>query len=78
MTSDEIMDEIYRLKEGRYEDDEFDTEKERLDTIARLQDLYSVTVRKEEINSFWEDAENGINPWTGDELYDLNELFPPS
>ncbi|ADQ13530.1 hypothetical protein [Halanaerobium hydrogeniformans] len=78
MTSDEIMDEIYRLKEERHEDDEFDTEKEKQDTINSLEDLYYKTVRKEAINSFWEDAENGINPWTGDKLTDLDELFPPS
>lgn len=74
-SSDEISDEMTRLSNGDFEEWEFDSEDEVKERIAELEDEYNAAVNAEDWAGHWDDVEKGINPWTGDELWDRDEIY---
>ena len=73
LTSDDLRAKARALRDGDYDEEDFDSDDEVEKKICELEEEASRRARVEEGTAFWKDVKNGKNPWDGSEGYDIDE-----
>lgn len=73
LTSDGLRDLAKALRNGEYDEKDFESDEAVEKRIAELEDEAARRADAEARADFWKKAEAGINPWDGTEGYDTDE-----